>query len=517
MTDTSSTYDELPYSDRAFVLAHPDRLAVVGALYGVSAAPVDECAVLELGCGLGGNLIPMAAVLPKSRFVGIDLSARQIEQGQAVVDRLGLENVELRRQDLMDFSAGEGRFDYILCHGVYSWVPPAVQDRILAICGQCLSPNGLAMISYNTYPGWRFNGAVRDILRYGARGADSPAEQVKQAMEFLSLIARNVFDGESPYGRVVRDAAERLAGENPTYVFHEYLESCNFPVSFEEFVGRSSSAGLRFVGDAGLYDPAGLLSDESRTALTAVADDVVRCEQMVDFLRNRRFRRDVLCPSEVATDRWPRPAALEGMLLVSQAAPVAAKPGAAAGAAAQFRSPAGRALSTAEPALKEALLLLHRARRRAVPYAELLEKVRSSVAKVDGANLAQALLACAMSGLVELHTHLPAIAARPSESPRASVVARWQAAEGKLVVDPRHRSVRLDSLSAGVLALLDGKRDRRAVCDAIAEKLRTGKLKIDARSDGGRGASWPELRGIVDEVLDALAGLGLLLGRSGGG
>ncbi len=517
MTDTSSTYDELPYSDRAFVLAHPDRLAVVGALYGVSAARVDDCAVLELGCGLGGNLMPMAAMLEGSRFVGIDLSARQIDQGRAVIEKLGLDNVELRRQDLMDFDAGEGPFDYILCHGVYSWVPPAVGDRILEICGQCLSPNGLAIISYNTYPGWRSNQAVRDILRYGARGAVGSGEQVAQAMEYLSFIARNVFDGESPYGRVVKEAAERLAGENPTYVFHEYLEECNFPVSFEDFVARASQADLRFVGDCGLYDPSNLLSDESRSALTAVADDVVRCEGMLDFLRNRRFRRDVLCRGDVATERWPSPAALAGMLLSCQAKPVSTKPSTKPGEVEEFRSQAGRSLSTAEPALKQALLTLHRAKPRALPYAEMLAKVRASVANLDEDSLARSLLVCAMGELVGLHTHLPAIDAKPSGRPLASVVARWQAAEGKLVVDPAHRSVQLDDLSAGVLSLLDGKRDRRALCDAVTERLRAGELKIAARLDGGRGASKGAVREVVDDVLRGLAGLGLLLDRPGGG
>jgi len=507
MTDTSSTstYDDLPYSDRAFVLAHPDRLAVVGTLYGVPAAPVDDCAVLELGCGLGGNLIPMAAVLPGSRFVGIDLSARQIRQGRAVVENLGLGNVELRRQDLMDFADEEGPFDYILCHGVYSWVPPVVQERILKICGQCLSPNGLAMISYNTYPGWRFNQAVRDILRRGARGAAGPAEQVKQAMEYLSFVARNVFDGESPFGRVVKEAAERLAGENPTYVFHEYLEDCNFPVSFEDFVGRASEAGLRFVADGGLSDPSSLLSDESRAALTAVADDVVRCESMLDLLRNRRFRRDVLCRGDVAPERWPSPAALAGMMLRCQARPVSAKPSTRCGEVEEFRSQAGRSLSTSEPALKHALLALYRAKPRSLPYADLLTKVRASVADLDEGGFARSLLACAMGELVDLHTHLPGIEVKPSGRPLASVVARWQAAEGKLVVDPAHCSVRLDDFSAGILALLDGSRDRRALCDVVTEKLRSGELKIAVRSNGGRGASKGVVRGIVDDVLRGLA------------
>ncbi len=513
MTDDSS-YDELPYEQCAFVQAHPDRLAVVGALHGLSPAPVDGCTVLELGCALGGNLIPMAAVLPASRFLGIDLSARQIEQGREVIERLGLENVELRAQDLMDFDEGEGLFDYILCHGVYSWVPPAVQERILSICKRGLSARGLATISYNAHPGWRFKGAVRDILRYGARGAEGPARQVKQGLDFLGFVARSVFEPDSPYGRTVREAAESLASAHPTYVFHEYLEDCNYPLSFEESSRRASEAGLRYVGDADLRDPSNRLTDEARQVLTDVSDDLVRCEQTLDFLRRRTFRRDVLCHDDVAVERWPQPAAMKDMLLVALAEPVPAEPDAASDAVEQFRNARGHTLSTGDPGLKAALLLLHRARPKGVPCAELLENVRASAPQVDEAKLAQLLLSCATASLVEPHTYLPPIAGRPPDRPEASVVARRQAAGGEYVVDLRHRIFQLDDLSRAVLAMLDGQRTRRSLCDALAEQLRTGKLTIEAGPDGRQTIAPSDVQRIVNEVLDALAGLCLLIDRA---
>src|SRR6516165_7913322 len=153
-----TSYDEIPYSNNAFYHTHPDCLATVATLFGMKPAPVQACRVLELGCGRGGNLIPMATSLPTSRFVGIDLSARQIAGGQEAVESLGLTNVELKQLSILDVDSDFGRFDYIICHGVYSWVPAAVQEKILEICAQNLAPSGIAYISYNCYPGWHLRG-----------------------------------------------------------------------------------------------------------------------------------------------------------------------------------------------------------------------------------------------------------------------------------------------------------------------------------------------------------------------
>jgi cyclopropane fatty-acyl-phospholipid synthase-like methyltransferase len=139
---TSTPYDLVPYDNFPSAQTHPDRMATVAILWGLEPPAVDRCRILEIGCAAGGNLIPMAVGLPQSSFFGIDLSARQIADGQRVVTELGLKNIELKQIDILDVSPEWGEFDYIICHGIYSWVPATVQDKILDICQQNLSPNG---------------------------------------------------------------------------------------------------------------------------------------------------------------------------------------------------------------------------------------------------------------------------------------------------------------------------------------------------------------------------------------
>src|SRR5262245_31623646 len=172
---TATSYDEVPYESLPFAQTHPDRLDTVATLFGMRPAGADRCRVLELGCAAGGNLIPMALSLPQSRFLGIDQSARQIADGQKIVEALGLTNVELKQLSITDVDAGFGAFDYIVCHGVYSWVPATVQDKILEVCATNLAPQGVAYVSYNTYPGWHMRGMLRNIMCYHARRFDDPS------------------------------------------------------------------------------------------------------------------------------------------------------------------------------------------------------------------------------------------------------------------------------------------------------------------------------------------------------
>jgi len=123
---------------------------------------IRKCRVLELACADGSNLIPMACALPESVFLGIDLSQRQVKAGQQTIAALGLTNIELRPLDIREVDESFGTFDYIIAHGIYSWVPADVQDRILEICRERLSENGVAYISYNTNPGWRMRGMMRE-------------------------------------------------------------------------------------------------------------------------------------------------------------------------------------------------------------------------------------------------------------------------------------------------------------------------------------------------------------------
>jgi cyclopropane fatty-acyl-phospholipid synthase-like methyltransferase len=159
-----TSYDKVPYESEPFVQTHPDRLATLGRLFGLSPVPITQCRVLELGCAGGGNLIPMACQLPQSRFVGVDFSKRQVEMGRKVIQVLSLSNIRIGLANIMDVDQTWGVFDYIICHGVYSWVADDVQEKILSIAKENLAENGIAYVSYNTYPGWHMREMIRQWI-----------------------------------------------------------------------------------------------------------------------------------------------------------------------------------------------------------------------------------------------------------------------------------------------------------------------------------------------------------------
>ncbi len=114
----AQAYDTTPYAGAPYCQTHPSLLAAFGCLYGLSPTPPANSRVLEMGCGDGGNIIPMAYEFSTSEFIGIDLSSVQIGIGQKQVDSLGLENVRLETRSILEMGAADGKFDYIIVQAV---------------------------------------------------------------------------------------------------------------------------------------------------------------------------------------------------------------------------------------------------------------------------------------------------------------------------------------------------------------------------------------------------------------
>ena len=186
-------YDATPYSADSIPQSAPGRLAAIAQLFGLQAPAVAAARVLEIGCGAAGNLVPFAAIHPDAQVVGIDLSEVAIEQGRRLLHAAGIENVELVVGDIAAVDvAALGQFDYIIAHGVYSWVPENVQDAMLSLTSRSLTPDGVAYISYNVYPGWKSKEIVRDAMLFATRDNRSPDQQVIDArgmVDFLEEVA----------------------------------------------------------------------------------------------------------------------------------------------------------------------------------------------------------------------------------------------------------------------------------------------------------------------------------------
>ena len=171
-------YDAVAYPGHAFAQTHPARLATIAHFHGLKAASPQRMRVLELGCGRGGNLLPMAAQYPQSDFVGLDLSGSAIAKATIAQQELGLRNIAFHHRDILAVGDELGTFDYILVHGVYSWVPDIVREAILAIFGRLLTPHGIAYVSYNALPGCRLRDLARDVMLYATRDVHEPEERV---------------------------------------------------------------------------------------------------------------------------------------------------------------------------------------------------------------------------------------------------------------------------------------------------------------------------------------------------
>ena len=170
-------YDQVLYPGFPLAQTHPDRLATIAGLLGMTPARPDRSQVLELGCGDGGNLIPMAVELPGSEFTGIDLAQPGIARGRAISEALGLKNISLRQMDLLAAGADLGQFDYILAHGLYSWVPAHVRDGVLRICRTNLAHDGVAYVSYNAYPGFHRREIFRGMMLHHVRNVQDPSKR----------------------------------------------------------------------------------------------------------------------------------------------------------------------------------------------------------------------------------------------------------------------------------------------------------------------------------------------------
>ncbi|MBM4063965.1 MAG: class I SAM-dependent methyltransferase, partial [Planctomycetes bacterium] len=210
--DAAKSYDAVPYESRPLRPTHPDNLAVQAALVALAAPEVETCRVLEIGCATGGNLLPMAVGLPRGRFVGVDVSPAQIEAARRAQRELGVQNVDWIAGDVTAVAFAPASFDYVVCHGVWSWVPEPVQQAILAVIARVLSPDGIAYLSYNTYPGWHLRSMVRDMLLYRTRGIDEPGPRVRAAREFVNLLHERARDRDSAFVKFLGEEARLLGG-----------------------------------------------------------------------------------------------------------------------------------------------------------------------------------------------------------------------------------------------------------------------------------------------------------------
>lgn len=299
-------YSELGYKSMPFPYTTPATLEAYAALVGVSAPNPKTARVLELGATYGGNIISQALFNPDATFVGIELSQEQVEKGNEVIANAGLTNVSLIQSDIASIGSEIGTFDYIIAHGVYSWVDDGVKDALLRLIDEHLVEDGIAYVSYNTYPGWHTMDEVRQLMMFSNRDKAqfNHKEKVLHGKTIGSIVGSQIlkYDNLKERNSKFLGALRSVMQKDEYYVGHDHLEPNNDPVYFYQFNDHLEAHKLAYLCDADLtlsmvrsFD-----ADIADTLDKLALNDHVAQEQYLDFMLDTTFRKSIICKAKHA-------------------------------------------------------------------------------------------------------------------------------------------------------------------------------------------------------------------------
>ncbi len=521
-----NSYDEVPYPDLCYHQTHPGWMEILGQLLGMSPAPAEKCRVLEIGTASGGNILPMAAVLPNSTFVGMDYSIVQIERGQAVINETGLSNISLQHMDIMDITPEYGQFDYIIVHGIYSWVPPAVQDKLMEICKHNLAPQGIAYVSYNTYPGWHMMDIVRNQMLYRTRHIPAIADKLEPAREWISFMAHTLANhSDSAYASVFESylayRTTQALEMDPAAQLHDELEANNMPLYFHQFVERAEQHGLQYLVESDFQMSMGAgLTKEVLDQLKTIARTTVEMEQYFDFVHNRTFRRTLLCHSDVQLNRQITTQPMRSFYVSCNAQLTEVDAESAAKGIDRYVGTDGSKFATNHPLTKAAFQYLIESAPLRTKFDDLVHQAQARLTSVqftdEDTNILAGNLLRAFSyskSLIQFDSFTPQMTTTVSDRPLATSLVRHQARHSPEVVNLLHLQTKLNNFTRLVLTNLDGENNRDELLDFLVRLVQEGK--ITRPNDDKTSKTTDELRqslsGELDAILKHLASLSLLV------
>jgi SAM-dependent methyltransferase len=513
---TPTPYDEVDYGGNAQARTAPNRMAGTARLLGLRPASPARARVLELGCGNGANLVPLAWYWPQASFVGVDLATTAIEAGRRDAAALGLRNLELHPADVAALRAADlGQFDFVIAHGLLSWVPEPVRLATMRLLGEVLAPGGVGYVSYNAYPGCRVRHLSRELMLFHLRDRPYGPALIEPAWSLMQSVQALSEQGAPAFLSLLRVEAKEATSISPSFMFHDDLSQYNQPLYLHEFAAVARANGLAYLGDAA---PETMFEPTTAPELTRWLDEVsagdwLARQQYLDFVSGCRFKRSLVCRAADAPRRGIDANALASLHWRSDYSPRAAVR-ADDDSEARFTAPNRPPIETNHPLIKTALMLIHGSRRMGIDVAELAARVAEGSADAQthlqstGAFMTRLMQAGIVHPVLEA-AEVPAPVVLDGPTPPAlGPLARLHLQAGHPLVDRSHTQFRLsEPWMDRVAARLDGT----ATLDALADELDRSRGDPEAGelpTPGETRTALLELLRILDRrgLLDAPAG-----------
>ncbi len=478
--DPSRILGNLIYTSRPHAYTHPQNLYLMGSLFGLNPPDFRKCSVLELGCAGGGNILPLALDYPDARFTGYDIAANHIDEASRHKQALDLRNLTFETKDVADIGPGDGKFDYIIVHGLLSWVPEPVREHIFRVCSENLTPHGLAYISYNAMPGWEILRQIRDQLVSHVGGIGDPQERFLRARKFLAKLAASAAK-DNRYKIAVDSVRQAFAGEDPSYALYEYTGAINNPFSFSEIAAMAHAHGLQYVSETLILDMQPDNPSPETTALLSQAKDFNAWMKSLDIILNRKFHRSIFTHADLPVRRNISRDFLFKHYLIPAFAPDSPP---------AFRGTRWKDLrfSADNPLMTSIFSALAENSERAVRLDDVLAAVAGNMQKPVDEDLlrstaAEKIFGLLAKGLIFLSAEPDRHAVRLSKRPKAYALARYQAALPGCgwVTNCRHETIQMpDRLALFILQHLDGTNTKD---DLLALALDRFSKEVDMPGD----------------------------------
>jgi SAM-dependent methyltransferase len=475
MAIDNDIYNEVPYLTLPERRSHPYKLATRARLHGLSPARVATARILELGCGDGGNATPIAAMFPDCNVVGVDLAARPLQRAHEWAAATSTKNIAFVQASVETFSSSIP-FDYVIAHGLASWVAPSVREALFRCIYESLHSDGVGFISFNVLPGSYLRIVMRDACLSRGAGSGPVEDRASRAREMLGLIRDHVQGGDYLPPDTLRAEAGFLLNLPDWYLMHDLLAEEYHPLSFAQFHRELEAAGLFYVCDTSLdRSSIGALPEPVQDALEGQEVDSVAFQSMGDIISQRMFRCAVVArkpPTRMLRTRE---------CLLGPAASYTSRYDVSEHNSRELIGPGGRTIPSASSLERAVVAFLASRWPQWIGADELLDALRSDECLRIGGDV-EAFLpeVCAQAmerGVIDLLLEsAPRISSTLVPKPNAWLYARQLASQGATVTSLRHEWIDLRPEERRVLVRLDG----RTSIDEIGRSLQLTTREVQS-------------------------------------
>jgi SAM-dependent methyltransferase len=466
-------FDSRPNPER-----HPDRLRVISKLRGLQVAPVSKARILDLGCGTGLDIIAWALQYPEAEFLGIDNDKNFINLGNKLISDLSLKNIKLQEADILDYKVEDNTWDYIISHGVYSWVPDSVQTAILNIITSGLKPTGVASLSYNVLPGWETRRVTQKIIQTFDNQNESPEWRVDNALKSLNRAKLFLNDSASLHSQQIVKEIDSVLRQSGAFIYHELLNLSSVAFYYTEFNDQITKYRLQILGDGDprKFNITPYDSVTSQQWQEFEQKDFIKINQFMDLLNNTSLRSAVLCKDSVVLSEQPEYSSIFEMF-VSSGVRKENEVGEDTNQMAIYAGPAGSTIEINDSRIKYLLNLLSDNWPKSKAVTEIM--TNSSITSNSTKTIYETIGELFLQGIVNISLEPAKLLDKINELPKVYSLAKEQAKLGFAWVTNLHfEFVPISEFDRELIILLDGKLNLLEVTKKLISLIETGQIQV---------------------------------------